>query len=60
MTEEAVQYQIETIIQTVRGQKVILDADLARLYGVETRNLNRSAKQKNEAISALRSEIGKY
>jgi hypothetical protein len=33
---------LETITQrifTVRGKRVILDMDLARLYGVETRTL---------------------
>lgn len=31
---------IETKILLIRGQKVMLDADLAELYGVETRRLN--------------------
>lgn len=31
---------IETLIATVRGQKVILDSDLARVYGVPTKRLN--------------------
>ena len=32
---------IATLIQSVRGQRVILDADLARLYGVETFRFNK-------------------
>ncbi len=36
---------IETLILTLRGQKVILDADLAELYGVETRALNQAVKR---------------
>jgi hypothetical protein len=32
--------QIEPQILHIRGQKVMLDADLAELYGVETRRLN--------------------
>ncbi|MHB9036138.1 MAG: ORF6N domain-containing protein [Armatimonadota bacterium] len=32
-------------IQLLRGQKVILDADLARLYGVETRAFNQAVKR---------------
>jgi predicted amino acid-binding ACT domain protein len=36
---------IESLIRTVRGQKVILDTDLARLYGVETRAFNRAVKR---------------
>lgn len=34
---------IEPLIHTVRGQQVMLVADLARLYEVETKNLNRAA-----------------
>jgi hypothetical protein len=36
---------IETLIQTVRGQKVILDTDLAELYGVPTKRLNEQVKR---------------
>jgi hypothetical protein len=34
---------IEKKIFLVRGKKVMLDADLAELYGVETFNLNRAS-----------------
>lgn len=37
--------QIEHAIQVVRGQRVMLDADLARLYGVSTRILNQAVKR---------------
>ena len=40
--------QIEVItpaIRTIRGQKVILDADLARIYGVATKALNQAVKR---------------
>lgn len=33
--------KIENMIYMVRGQKVMLDSDLAELYGVETKALNR-------------------
>lgn len=33
--------QIENMIYVIRGQKVMLDSDLAELYGVETKQLNR-------------------
>jgi hypothetical protein len=36
---------IESFIRTVRGQTVILDADLAHLYRVETRAFNRAVKR---------------
>jgi hypothetical protein len=34
--------RIERIILLIRGQKIILDRDLAALYGVETRDLNKA------------------
>ena len=37
--------RIEPLILTLRGQKVILDADLAGLYGVQTRRLNEQVKR---------------
>jgi hypothetical protein len=36
---------IENIIIFIRGQKVILDRDLAQLYGVTTGNLNKAVKR---------------
>jgi hypothetical protein len=36
---------VESLIVTLRGQKVILDADLARIYGVPTRSLNQAVKR---------------
>ena len=38
----AVVTNITPLIRTIRGQKVILDSDLARIYGVETGALNRA------------------
>jgi hypothetical protein len=37
--------RIDSIILLVRGQKVILDRDLAQLYGVTTGNLNKAVKR---------------
>ena len=37
--------QIEPLIKTIRGQKVILDGDLARLYGVTTKRLNQQVRR---------------
>jgi ORF6N domain len=36
---------LEPLILTVRGHRVILDADLARLYGVTTKALNQALKR---------------
>ena len=40
--------KIEQTILLIRGQKVILDADLARLYGVTTKRLNEQVKRNRE------------
>ena len=37
--------RIEPLILTLRGQKVILDSDLARIYGVTTSRLNEQVKR---------------
>jgi phage regulator Rha-like protein len=36
----------------VRGTRVMLDADLARLYGVETKNLNKAVKRNGSRFPA--------
>ena len=63
--------RIEPLIYMVRGQKIILDADLAKLYGVETKILNKAMKRNaerfpddfvfqldREELEALRFQIG--
>jgi hypothetical protein len=63
--------QVERLIHLARGEKVLLDADLARLYGVETKTLNRAVKRNQsrfpqdfmfqlttEEAVALRCQIG--
>ncbi|MGC2519343.1 MAG: ORF6N domain-containing protein [Burkholderiales bacterium] len=39
---------VEPLIRNVRGHKVMLDADLARLYGVPTRVLNQAVKHNDD------------
>ena len=36
---------IKSLIHVIRSQQVMLDSDLAMLYGVETRSLNQSVKR---------------
>ncbi len=36
---------VEKMIYLIRGQKVMLDSDLAELYGVETKSLNRQVSR---------------
>ena len=40
--------QIESLILSIRGKQVILDRDLARLYGVETKRLNQQVQRNIE------------
>src|SRR4030067_2106760 len=62
---------IERKILLIRGQKVMLDSDLAELYGVETSNLNKAVKRNidrfpedfmlqltKEVAASLRFQIG--
>ena len=37
--------QLEPLIFAIRGQRVVLDADLARLYGVSTKRFNEAFKR---------------
>ena len=37
--------RIERAILLIRGEKVMLDSDLAELYGVETKAMNRAVKR---------------
>ena len=59
------------LVLWVRGERVILDADLARLYGVETRALNRAVRRNakrfpsdfmfllvNKEVTNLKCQIG--
>lgn len=40
--------QIGPLIRTIRGQKVILDYDLARIFGVPTHRFNEAVKRNRD------------
>jgi len=40
--------QLEKFILTIRGQRVMLDSDLAKIYGVSTKHLNQQVKRNLE------------
>ena len=44
--------QIEQVILLIRGQRVMLDRDLAALYGVETKNLNKAVRRNLDRFPA--------
>lgn len=46
--ESAVLEPVEPLLRVVRGERVILDVDLARLYGVQIKALNRAVKRNTE------------
>jgi len=48
MKSGMVQELIESKIYLVRGKKVMLDSDLARLYGVSTKKLNEAVKRNSD------------
>jgi hypothetical protein len=37
--------QLGRLIYEIRGERVMLDSDLASIYGVETKSLNRAVKR---------------
>ena len=44
--------EIRNLIYTIRGKQVMLDSDLAALYQVETKNLNKAVKRNIERFPA--------
>ena len=44
----SVENKVESLIRVIRGQQVMLDRDLAELYGVEIRRLNEQVKRNIE------------
>jgi hypothetical protein len=71
MTSDALAIQVERRIYLIRGEKVMLDYDLAALYGVETKALNKAMKRNadrfpgdfafqltSEELEALKCQIG--
>jgi hypothetical protein len=39
---------IDSVIHLIRGERVILDADLAKIYGIPTSRLNEAVKRNRE------------
>jgi len=48
MSKSLVRLEIAELIHMIRGKRVMLDADLAELYAVETGQLNRAVKRNSE------------
>ena len=55
------QKEIENRIYTIRGAPVMIDRDLAELYGIETKVLNQSVKRNIERFpESFRFQISEY
>lgn len=39
---------MDSVIHTIRGERVVLDADLAKIYGVQTKVLNQAVKRNRD------------
>ena len=50
--EPAVYSDVQRMIVSVRNQQVILDADVARLYGVETKRINEAVRNNPDKFPA--------
>lgn len=48
MQEQSANERLEPLILVMRGQRVILDAELARLYGVTTKRFNEAFKRNRQ------------
>jgi hypothetical protein len=73
MANESAMYaveRIESLILTIRGQRVMLDSDLAKIYGVTTKQLNQQFRRNlerfpsdfafeltNQELTQMRSQI---
>jgi len=70
MKNEIIEFDYNSLIYNVRGSKVMIDSDLANLYGVETKRLKESVRRNlerfpedfmfiltNEEVRILRSQI---
>lgn len=52
---------VKSRIYLIRGQKVLLDRDLAEMYGVETRVLNQAVRRNLDRFSASSAEsVGRF
>jgi hypothetical protein len=52
VTEPRESDRISNAIIVLRGQRVLLDRDLAKLYGVETRRLNEQVRRNKQRFPA--------
>ena len=53
-------YPVESQIMSIRGKQIMIDRDLAELYGVETRVLNQAVKRNMERFPDFRIRINPY
>ena len=44
---------VESRIMSIRGNQIMIDRDLAELYGVETKRLNEAVKRNNKKTTLL-------
>jgi len=51
-SDRAREQSLQPLIYAIRGHRVILDADLARLYGVTTKRLNEATKRNRSRFPA--------
>ena len=51
--EVVVTTPVENRIMSIRGKQIMIDRDLAELYGVETKRLNEAVKRNNKKTILL-------
>ena len=58
--EVVVTTPVESRIMSIRGKQIMIDRDLAELYGVEIRVLNQAVKRNMERFPDFRIRINPY
>ncbi len=52
-TSAVIKKEISSLIYLIRGQRVMLDSDLAELYCVETGHLNRAVRRNKDRFPGI-------
>ena len=52
MEQNLIKSEVESRIFTIRGMQVMLDSDLAELYGTETKFINRAVSRNQDRFPA--------
>lgn len=52
--------EVKELIIELRGEKVLIDRDVAKLYGVETKRINEAVKGIKEQVNTIANRYNKW